>query len=127
MLTPSTERLRKRWVSPIYGFYKQNIEIVYKDNRRAHEFVCAKPSCDVSMLRYLDTRDRSTGNMRKHALSCWGEDAVDRAMETGSPDQTRETVVKNILETGSISTFFARKKKGAVSYSHMQHTRQETR
>lgn len=65
--------------------------------------------------------------MRKHALACWGEEAVARAMETADDSEARKVVVQSLLQTGRISTYFARKKKGAVTYSHMQHTREETR
>ncbi|KAH9849694.1 hypothetical protein C2E23DRAFT_686221, partial [Lenzites betulinus] len=120
-------RLRKRWTSAIYAFFSPEVDIVYKNGRRAHVFSCAKSSCDYTTRRYLDTGDRSTGNMRKHAESCWGEEAVERAMQTGCPEKAREVVVKSILETGRISTYFTRKGKAAVTYSHMQHTRHETR
>ncbi|KAI9056831.1 hypothetical protein FKP32DRAFT_1585005, partial [Trametes sanguinea] len=122
------ERLRKRWTSPVYGFFKHDVAIETIGGRRAHVFLCAKSSCTRKIKRYLDTKDGSTGNMKNHAEACWGEEAVRRGMETGSVDETRKTIVQSILETGRISAYFARgKKKGKVTYSHMQHTKQETR
>lgn len=120
-------RLRKRWGSPIYAFYEQKVAIQTHKGRRTHVFTCARPSCAHTVRRYVDKRDRSTGNMRKHALACWGEEAVARAMETADDSEARKVVVQSLLQTGRISTYFARKKKGAVTYSHMQHTREETR
>lgn len=95
--------------------------------RRTHVFSCAKPSCSYTLRRYVDKKDRSTGNMRKHALSCWGDDVVARAMEIADDKEARRVVVDSLLTTGRISTYFGRAKKGAVTYSHMQHTKEETR
>ncbi|KAI0659197.1 hypothetical protein C8Q70DRAFT_891513, partial [Cubamyces menziesii] len=119
-------RLKTRWTSPVYGFFKD----AYLDTvgtRRAHVFACARKGCQVTINRFLDRKDRSTGNMKKHAEACWGEEAVSRGMSTGSAEGARKTVVTSILETGRISTFFSWKKKGKVTYSHMQHTKEETR
>lgn len=42
--------------------------------------------------------------------------------------EARKTVMTSLLETGRISVHFQwSKKKGKVTYSHMQHTREETR
>lgn len=120
-------RLRKRWNSPIYAFFKPTVDIEYVGGRRTHVFSCARKSCTQVLRRYVDTKDRSTGNLQKHAISCWGEDAVMRAKDLASPDEARRVIVDSILQTGRISTYFSRKKKGKVTYSHMQHTREETR
>lgn len=67
------------------------------------------------------------GNMRKHAVICWGQEAIDCAMQMGDQEKARKVVVKSILETGRIVNFFVRKDKNTVTYSHMQHTREEAR
>lgn len=123
----TTGRLRERWTSPVYAFYEPEVKIQVHGGRRSHVFSCAKPSCAVTLRRYVDKKDRSTGNMRKHATSCWGEEAVTRAFELDDDKEARRVVVDSVLRTGSISTYFPRKKKGAVTYSHMQHTKEETR
>lgn len=111
----------------MYAFFKAEVDIEYVDGRRSHVFTCARKSCDFTTRRYLDTGDRSTGNLQKHAIGCWGEEAVMRAKETASEEEACHAIVESIEKTGHISTFFSRKKKGKVTYSHMQHTREETR
>ncbi|KAI0665690.1 hypothetical protein C8Q78DRAFT_985953, partial [Trametes maxima] len=118
--------LRLRWTSPIYAFYKPEVDIQTQKGRRTHAFTCTRPTCNHQVRRYVDKKDCSTSNLRKHALACWGEEAVTRAMEASDNKEAHKSVVESILKTGRISTYFARK-KGAVSYSHIQHTREETR
>ncbi len=79
--------------------------------------------------RYLDTSDRnSTGNLRKHARLCWGEQIVHDADACGDLDSTREGLDKaEKLQDGSITTAFERKGKGKVTFSHRQHTKTQTR
>ncbi|KAG1740006.1 hypothetical protein EDB19DRAFT_1580796, partial [Suillus lakei] len=78
--------------------------------------------------QYLDKKDaKSTGNMRKHVKSCWGEAALQAAMELGNTAAARDGPIKSLLETRSIRTSFEWKGKGKVTYSHHQHTRAETR
>lgn len=105
------------------------MEIQTTGGRRNHVFSCARPTCTQVVRRYLDKRDRSTGNMHKHALSwsCWGDEAVARAMDTADDTEAHKIVVDSLLTTGRISEYFGRKKKGTVTYSHMQHTKEETR
>ncbi|OJT11999.1 hypothetical protein TRAPUB_11453 [Trametes pubescens] len=122
------EHLKKSWTSAVYAFYKTDIDIQYMDGRRAHIFTCVKTSCKHTVRRYVDTRDGSTGNLKKHALSCWGTVAVERVLETADVSEARKMVMTSLLETGRISVHFQwSKKKGKVTYSHMQHTREETR
>lgn len=124
---PLAARLRTRWTSPVYAFYDAGVRIETHKGRRSHVFSCASPTCSHTLRRYVDKRDRSTGNMRKHALSCWGEEAVARAMEMADDVEARRVVVESLITTGRISTYFGRNKKGNVTYSHMQHTKEETR
>jgi hypothetical protein len=82
----TTERLQKDWNAPIYGFFQQKPIISVVNGRRCHEFICSAPMClgrgrnRRRVRRYLDTQDaKSTGNLHKHAVICWGEEAVKRA------------------------------------------------
>ncbi|KAG1722400.1 uncharacterized protein EDB91DRAFT_1240224 [Suillus paluster] len=69
---------------------------------------CQAKRCKNKVRRYLDKGDaRSTGNMRKHVRSCWGDEVLKAA------DQAKDAN--------------ERKGKGKVTYSHHQHTRAETR
>lgn len=118
----------KDWTSPIYAFFEPVPEIEYHDKRRCHVFKCAARGCKHRVRRYLDKKDaKSTGNMRKHVKSCWGEAALQAAMESGNTAAAREGVINKLLKTGSINASFEQKGKGKVTYSHRQHTRSETR
>ncbi|EIW58947.1 uncharacterized protein TRAVEDRAFT_103266, partial [Trametes versicolor FP-101664 SS1] len=119
-------RLRKCWNSPLYAFFKTDVEIEYVGGRRSHVFTCARKDCGFTTRCYLDTKDRLTGNLSKHAIGCWGEEVVARAKETASDEEARRLIVDSIEKSGHISAYFSRNKKGKVTYSHMQHTREET-
>ncbi|KAL4264915.1 Zinc finger BED domain-containing [Pleurotus pulmonarius] len=97
------ERMRKKWRSPIYAFFSPEPSIEYKQG------------------------GNSTGNMHKHANTCWGKEAVETADEAGDVDTVRTKVVQGILRDGKITTSFERKGKGKVTYSHQQHTKTETK
>lgn len=129
------ERLSKEWVSPIYAFFHPTPYIVSVDGRRVHEFKCSATNCKGRgknprvVRRYLDTSDRnSTGNLRKHARQCWGEEILLGADSCGDIASTREALSKaKKLKDGSITTSFERKGKGKVTFSHRQHDKTETR
>ena len=129
------ERLSKEWVSPIYAFFHPIPSIVDVDGRRVHEFRCSASNCKGRgknsriVRRYLDTSDRnSTGNLRKHARQCWGDEILLGADTCGDIDSTREALAKaKKLKDGSITTAFERKGKGKVTFSHRQHDKTQTR
>lgn len=80
--------------------------------------------------RYLDTSDKkSTGNLRKHAKLCFGEESVAVADMGKDIDTTRAALLKNpdLLTNGLLTANFERKGKGKVTYSHQQHTKTETK
>jgi hypothetical protein len=105
------------------------------DKRRVHEFKCSASNCKGRgkqprvVRRYLDTTDRnSTGNLRKHARQCWGDEILLGADTCGDLDSTREGLAKaKKLQDGSITTAFERKGKGKVTFSHRQHDKTQTR
>jgi hypothetical protein len=81
-----------------------------------------------SVRRFLDTGDaKSTGNMRKHARKCWGDDIVTSADNAANANDVRRTTIKGYLDPQSITAAFDRKGKGKVMYSHRQHTKTESR
>ncbi|EJD50328.1 hypothetical protein AURDEDRAFT_40423, partial [Auricularia subglabra TFB-10046 SS5] len=122
------ERLSVKWTSPIYAFYQPVPSIGYTNGRRYHEFHCFKRGCKQGIKRYLDGNDSSsTGNMRKHARSCWGADVVEEADKAKNASEARRGVTEPIARTGSIDAAFERTGKGKVTYSHRQHTKAETR
>jgi hypothetical protein len=123
-----TERLKKSWTAPIYGFYKADVKIGYDEGRKYHLFRCDGRSCTETIRRYLDTKDRSsTSNLRKHARTCWGKDAVKVVDDAKNADEVRNKHVKALKQHGTITAAFERTGKGKVTYSHTQHTPIETR
>ena len=100
-----------------------------------HVFSCLAKSCKGkgkslrSVNRYVDKSDVSlTSNLRKHANICWGDDVVKAADETKDLTRARAIVAKSGLGNASITAMFERAKgKGMVTYSHMQHTKTETK
>ena len=105
------------------------------DGWHVHEFKCSATNCKGRgknpriVRRYLDTTDRnSTGNLRKHARQCWGEEILLGADTCGDIESTREGLAKaKKLKDGSITTAFERKGKGKVTFSHRQHDKTQTR
>ena len=79
------------------------------------------------MRHYLNKKDAgSTGNLRKHAKACWGSAAVDAADNAASVDEVHKAIIPNILKDGSIAVAY-KLKKGMTTYSHRQHTREQTK
>lgn len=105
------------------------------DGRRVHEFQCTASNCkgrgkDPRIVRhYLDKSDRnSTGNLRKHARHCWGDEILRGADNCGDLESTREGLNRAKKEIdGSITAAFERTGKGKVTYSHRQHDKTQTR
>ena len=122
-----TERMMKEWNSPIYAFFSPTPDVEYVESRRSHVFKCLAKGCDHKVRRYLDKSDRvSTGNMRKHVRSCWGEAVLNQVGDAKDLKTAREAI-KNHAGDGTISVAFERKGKGCLTYMHRQHTRSETR
>ncbi|SJL03663.1 uncharacterized protein ARMOST_16509 [Armillaria ostoyae] len=128
-------KMMTKWTSPMYAFYSPIPEIEYRDGRKCHIFRCTAQAnvtrCGHRIVRYLDTKDaQSTSNLRKHARKCWGEDVIKEADEAGTLDAARTLLRKDAgsdKRNGSITSHFARQGKGRVTYSHRQHTKQESR
>jgi hypothetical protein len=127
------KRLSKEWNSPIYVFFKPMPSIVYIKNRRVHVSECSATRCmgkgNGRMVRqYLDTGDaKSTGNLRKHANICWGEEAVAAANNTKDVHAAHEVLGKMKSVDSSITAAFKRIAKDKITYSHRQHTTTEAR
>ncbi|KAI0669490.1 hypothetical protein C8Q78DRAFT_956220, partial [Trametes maxima] len=118
--------LRLRWTSLVYAFYKPEVDIQMQKGYCTHVFACARPTCTHRVCHYVDKKDHSTSSLHKHTLACWGEEAVAHAMEASDDKEAWKSIIESILKTGHISTYFTRK-KGTISYSHVQHMRDETR
>ncbi|KAI0739257.1 hypothetical protein C8Q80DRAFT_1066304, partial [Daedaleopsis nitida] len=109
----------------MYTFYEPVPAIEYIDGRQAHLFKCMARGCKVRVQRFLNKRDTSsTLSLQSHTESCWGIEAVKAAKEAASLKEARDKVVGGLLQTGSITVFFARK-EGKVTYSHCPRTKIE--
>jgi hypothetical protein len=116
-----TERLKRSWRSPAYGFFKKSVEIGYNDKgRKYHFFKCAAKKCKShsGIRRYQDSKDRfTTGNLKSHATHCFGLDAVEVAF-----GEAKETG-----RDGSIFAAFARQGQQPNAVSHRGLTNYEVR
>ena len=80
------------------------------------------------MRWFLDTKDSClTSNLHKHAKLCWGNEVVSAADDAKNAEEVCTKIVSNHLQDGSITAAFEKKGKGNITYSHCQHTHQETK
>jgi hypothetical protein len=130
-LNLETGWLSKDWMAPIYVFFVPSPLIEYVEGRCCHAFQCLAKHCkhkSQGVRRYLDTGDaRSTGNLRKHAKKCWGNDVVASANKVKTAKEVQDTTTKGSLDPQSITAVFRRNGKGKVTYSHQQHTKTESK
>ena len=127
-LTFRLERLSKEWKSPVYAFYQLIPEHTQVKGCPCHEFKCAARGCKYKSQCYLDTKDKaSTGNLIKHAKSCWGNEAWNTANECKNAMDARATVTNPIKRSGSITSIFKWMGKGKVTYTHRMHMKSETK
>ncbi|KAG2088739.1 uncharacterized protein F5147DRAFT_587475 [Suillus discolor] len=128
LVNENIERLMKEWTSPVYAFFDPTPRIIENDGCWAHEFKCSARGCKTTIRRYLDKKDaRSTGNMRKHVKSCWGDVVLQAADDAKDASEVHTKIIPGILRNRSITASFERKGKGKVTYSNRQHTRAETK
>src|SRR5271155_2442291 len=125
-------QMSQKWTSPVYVFFKPTPRIEYKDGCACHVFECAANRCKAKnghdVRRFLDKGDaNSTGNLRKHAKICWGDEAVETADATKDLDAAKEVLVKSGIRDGSITAQFERIGKSKVTFSHREHTTTESR
>lgn len=120
---------QESWTSPVYGFYNEQVTIEYVKNCIAHVFTCCAQGCATTVWHYQDKRDASsTGNMYKHAKSCWGEETVAQARALGNLGQVRSCIVAGLRKNGNITEYFRMKKMASKpTYLHRQMSREQTR
>ena len=126
--------LQKDWRSKVYAFFRSEVDIIYIDGRKCHEFTCNAKNCKGKgknprvVRHYLDTKDKaSTKGLRAHAIKCWGQEIVEKSEEAKNITSAREALKGAELHDGSITAVFERTGKGKVTYSHRAHTEAETR
>ncbi|KAH9923721.1 uncharacterized protein BXZ73DRAFT_50916, partial [Epithele typhae] len=123
------------WSSPYYAFFEKRPRIDDSlPGKRCYVFTCLMKGkgCKTSeKRRYLQTGDSSsTSGLKKHAISCWGQEAVDNLVAAQLPvDDARQKLLKTKPRSGDISVIFERADgaKGPVTYSNRQHTNMEVR
>ena len=88
----------------VYSFYEPIPIIEYIDGRKSHTFKCARRGCTYRCHRYIDSKTdcTSTGNLSKHAKSCWKEDPYNMAMECGTIGEARTSVLVPFNANGNI-------------------------
>lgn len=125
--------MRKKWQSPIYGFFKPEPLTDPVNGRACLSFVCGAEICSWPtrlVHRYADKRviDGSTGNLHTHACRCFGDKAVDAANNHKNADEVRKVALTNggILSAQAITVAFERKGKGKVTYSTKAHNEAES-
>ena len=112
--------------SPIYAFFEAP-RLVNQKGCPAHKFKCSRQGCAATVRHYLDKKDAgATGNLHKHAKVCWGGAAMDAADNAASADEACKAIIPNILKDGSIAVAY-KLKKGTTTYSHCQHTHEQTK
>ena len=55
--TSITERLAKKWTSPIYAFFEPTPVIEYVNDRHSHVFKCAGQSYKKTVQWFLNKKD----------------------------------------------------------------------
>ena len=75
--------MKKTWRSPVYGFFKSNVQIGTEGSWTYHFFECAAICCKVKgggVQHYQDSQDHATiSNLKAHAIRCFGDDADNAA------------------------------------------------
>ncbi|KAF5347403.1 hypothetical protein D9758_011274 [Tetrapyrgos nigripes] len=113
------KQLWAHWTSPIYSFFHEKPTVAYQDNCKYHHFKSKASKCKGKggVHHYLDGGDHvSTSNLKKHAVSCFGKDAVDAAIKS---------VAEAALTQNSIFSMFTGLGNHVVSISHRMHTNLE--
>ncbi|KAF8876639.1 hypothetical protein BD779DRAFT_1449158, partial [Infundibulicybe gibba] len=114
------ECLQATWQSPVYGFFKRDVQVGFEDGHKYHLFRCAAQKCKntAGVHRYQDSKDRATtSNLKAHALKCFGEAAVSAAFSKTTP----------CTWDGSIFASFACQAQSPATVSHHAYTTDETR
>ena len=100
---------------------------------KCHEFTCNAQNCKGKgrnpriVRHFLDMKDKtSTKTLRVHAINCWGQENVKNSENASNITSARESLKGAELCDGSITTVFERMSKGKVSYSHRNHTEEES-
>ncbi|KIL61836.1 hypothetical protein M378DRAFT_82091, partial [Amanita muscaria Koide BX008] len=129
------ERLKKKWTSPIYAFFKATPTIEYSGKSRIHVFECIASHCKSNgknqrfVRRNLTKGDAtSTSNLCKHAIRCWGEEVVKAASQAKSVKDARAVLKEKTgnLQDGSLIFEFQRIGKGKETYSIRPPTKLES-
>lgn len=105
-----------------------DVALSYEGGRPYVEFICSSTTCKAkngpAVRRYCDTKDKnSTGNMKRHAANCWGEDLVNDSLNSDI-ESVRKALSKR--KDGSITAMFEARGKGVITYSNTPMTKAES-
>ncbi|KAF8239862.1 hypothetical protein L208DRAFT_1235949, partial [Tricholoma matsutake] len=104
--------------SPVYSFFKADVTIKVHKGRITHFFTCSAMNCKTEAFgiwHYQDKCDKaSTANLCHHAICCFGQDAINIAVN-GKPG----------VPTGNIFSSFAHQGQQPVTYSYHAHLNPE--
>ncbi|KAG8214293.1 hypothetical protein J3R82DRAFT_9242 [Butyriboletus roseoflavus] len=114
--------LKKQWCSPLYSFFKVDaVTIQFVDGRLVHFFPCGAKKCKSpvgGVRRYQDSKDKSsTANLRSHAITCFGKEAVNSACGGNAVNKP----------SGSIHATFTHQGQQPVNPSYRMYTNDEVR
>lgn len=115
--------LSRNWNAPCYSFFHPVPEITHNKERRAHVFQCFNDKCCKKFRQFVS--DKSTGNLKCHAESCWGEDMVKVVGDVKDGD--RQKMLSQYAQMGMITAVFERVGKGAIMYSIRRLTKEQSK
>ncbi|KAF8229146.1 hypothetical protein L208DRAFT_1288230 [Tricholoma matsutake] len=114
----SSAAAKKTWRSPVYSFFKADVTIEVHKGHITHFSPCSAKNSKTEAQGtrcYQDKRDKaSTANLCHHAIRCFGQDAVNMAVD-GKPG----------IPTSNIFSLFAHQGQWPVTYSHCAHLNPE--
>ncbi|ESK84653.1 hypothetical protein Moror_13289 [Moniliophthora roreri MCA 2997] len=117
------EHLKATWTSAVYSFFKSDVYVAHDADRQKYQFFpCAAKSCKSKLKgvrHYQDGKDcASTGNLKKHAVTCFSQAAVDNAIQGNDESKAKH---------GSIFAAFARVGQHVLKATHCNHNYYELR
>jgi len=89
----------------IYVFFEPVPWNIKVEGHPTHKFKCSACGCKATVCHYLDTKDAaSTGNLCRHAKSCWGANVVSGVDDAKNADEVHTSIRPGLLRDGSITS-----------------------
>jgi hypothetical protein len=107
--------------APIYACFKSDVdyELNEVDGRMTLVFKCAWPNCKKGPVRRLTTGPNagSTGNLRRHANGCWGEDFVREVVAARTVKEARKVILVKPVQSQKLTAAWDRVGGGKIVIS----------